>query len=71
MPVLKNIKAIAKGMSITFMEMFNRRRSRTIRMGLGLCVVKSFVELHGGKVECWCNPGEGTTFSFTIPRRSP
>jgi signal transduction histidine kinase len=39
-------------------------------MGLGLCLVKSFVELHGGKVECWCNPGEGATFSFTIPRRA-
>ena len=40
-------------------------------IGLGLCLVKTFVELHGGKVECWSNPGEGTTFSFTIPRKAP
>jgi signal transduction histidine kinase len=38
-------------------------------MGLGLCLVKSFVELHGGRVECHSSPGEGTTFAFTLPRR--
>ncbi len=40
-------------------------------MGLGLCLVRSFVELHGGRVECRCEPGKGTTFAFTIPRRAP
>jgi signal transduction histidine kinase len=40
-------------------------------IGLGLCLVKTFVELHGGKVELESAPGCGTTFQFTIPRDSP
>ncbi len=39
-------------------------------IGLGLCLVKAFVELHGGAVECASSPGEGTTFAFTLPRRA-
>jgi signal transduction histidine kinase len=40
-------------------------------IGLGLCLVKTFVELHGGRVDCVNNPGEsGATFGFRIPRRS-
>jgi signal transduction histidine kinase len=40
-------------------------------IGLGLCLVKTFVELHGGRVECSSDPGCGTTFGFTLPRRAP
>jgi signal transduction histidine kinase len=39
-------------------------------IGLGLCLVKTFVELHGGKVSFDTTPGRGTTFEFSIPRRS-
>jgi signal transduction histidine kinase len=39
-------------------------------IGLGLCLVKTFVELHGGKVDFESAPGRGTTFAFTIPRHS-
>ncbi|WZO96963.1 hybrid sensor histidine kinase/response regulator [Isosphaeraceae bacterium EP7] len=38
-------------------------------IGLGLCLVKAFVELHGGHVAVISKPGEGSTFSFTIPRK--
>jgi len=34
--------------------------------GLGLYIVKSIVEQHGGKVEVRSAPGEGTRVSFTL-----
>ena len=40
-------------------------------IGLGLCLVKTFVEMHGGSVEAASVPGEGSTFGFTLPRESP
>jgi signal transduction histidine kinase len=39
-------------------------------IGLGLCLVKTFVGLHGGEVEVSSTPGRGSTFGFTLPRRS-
>ena len=42
---------------------FNKRG-----MGLGLCLVKAFVELHGGSVDVETAPGRGSCFSFTLPR---
>ncbi len=37
-------------------------------IGLGLWLVKTFVELHGGRVEVSTTPGVGSTFSFLLPR---
>ncbi len=37
-------------------------------IGLGLCLVKSFVELHGGSVEFLSSSNQGSTFGFTLPR---
>jgi signal transduction histidine kinase len=37
-------------------------------IGLGLSLVKTFVELHGGRVHVVSTLGEGSTFSFLLPR---
>jgi len=41
--------------------------SRKAGAGLGLSLVKSFVELHAGRIEIASVPGEGTTFLIHLP----
>lgn len=52
---------------------FHRARSNQRRyagFGLGLWIVKQFVEAHGGSVDVESEPGKGAAFRVALPRRS-
>ncbi|WP_246498209.1 sensor histidine kinase [Microvirga soli] len=53
-------------------RVFERFESHTLGtrhrgVGLGLSIVRSFVELHGGRIEISSAPGEGTTVTCIFP----
>lgn len=67
------------GMGIAEQEqrsVFERFRAGAVRTqrsgaGLGLAMVKNFIELHGGRVELESDLGKGTKVSCYIPREHP
>ncbi|MBE9536338.1 MAG: sensor histidine kinase N-terminal domain-containing protein [Proteobacteria bacterium] len=45
-------------------------RGITEGTGLGLSIVKAIIDAHGGRIELKSSPGEGSSFTFTLPLSS-
>lgn len=54
-------------------EMFQRLHGRGEYdgNGIGLAIVKKIIEQHGGSVDAHGVPGQGATFTFTLPNTTP
>jgi signal transduction histidine kinase len=50
-----------------FTKFFRRELGKPTGSGLGLWISRGLVEAHGGQLTATSTPGEGTTFSFTLP----
>jgi len=53
-----------------FFRVHSDETSRIKGSGLGLPIVKTIVEKHGGQVFAESTPGRGSTFGFTLPRHA-
>ncbi|WP_406657156.1 ATP-binding protein [Methanolobus sp. ZRKC2] len=54
---------------IPFYQIDSRLSRKYAGTGLGLSLVKRFVEMHGGEVLVESEPGKGSNFTFKIPAR--
>jgi CheY-like chemotaxis protein/anti-sigma regulatory factor (Ser/Thr protein kinase) len=50
-----------------FSRLHDRKASGIEGFGLGLSICERFVRAHGGRFEVKSRPGEGSSFSFTLP----
>ncbi len=58
----------AEEQAVLFQPYTRGKTERQIKgVGLGVVIVKKLVEAHGGSVDVDSTPGEGSTFTFTIP----
>jgi len=57
-----------KGKSNESAKAKSAKRSGT---GLGLSIVKSFIDLHGGRIDVMSEPGKGTRFECVFQRENP
>jgi len=65
---------IAKGEQKRIFEKFYRVETSVVHTtkgsGLGLALVQHIAEAHGGQVEVVSAPGEGSTFTMSLPVRA-
>lgn len=54
-------------LSRVFTKFFRRAETRPTGSGLGLWISRGLVEAHGGRLTATSNPGQGSTFRFTLP----
>lgn len=54
-----------------FRQVSNAGRGRPPGSGLGLTITRRIIEFHGGRISVESQPGQGSTFSFEIPLKTP
>jgi signal transduction histidine kinase len=73
------VKVVDRGVGIApedlpkmFQRFFRGRlTAKSEGLGLGLYIVRRLVEAHGGRIRVESRPGEGSTFTFTLPASEP
>ncbi|HMK57336.1 MAG TPA: hybrid sensor histidine kinase/response regulator [Dissulfurispiraceae bacterium] len=72
--VLVEIRDTGPGISPDYVpfifDAFYRADTEHRGSGLGLAIAKTIVEAHGGKIWVDSEPGKGSVFSFTLPRKN-
>lgn len=61
----------AADLNKVFTKFYRRSEGRPTGSGLGLWISRGLVEAHDGKLVAESNPGQGTSFRFTLPLIEP